>query len=139
MAEAVADTQGGVTALTNLVHLACEQGDTRRAATLYVQGLGWCRSVGEQSGVGPCLEGLGRMAAMLGSARQAVWLLGAAEAWRPDAVRGVPRVRPSPDDGAVARLRSTLGEEEFVRAWTEGQAMTVAQVIAAALEETTET
>jgi predicted ATPase/tetratricopeptide (TPR) repeat protein/transcriptional regulator with XRE-family HTH domain len=55
------------------------------------------------------------------------------------AARGLYRTKLCPIDEAEAasaleRARSALGEEAFARVWAEGEAMTLAQAVAAALE-----
>ena len=91
--------------------------------------------MGNRENIGDGLEGLAGTVWGLGHPAQAAHLFGAAAAGR--AALGI--ARPPTDQAAydqrVAAVRAALGEEEFARAWAEGQAMTLEQAIASALED----
>ena len=81
-----------------------------------------------------CLEGLAAVAGEQGQPDRACRLFGAAAALRKTGGWPLEPVYQSEYQRQVAALRDTLGEKAFAAAWAEGQAMTLGQAIAYALE-----
>jgi ATP/maltotriose-dependent transcriptional regulator MalT len=67
--------------------------------------------------------------------REAVRLYGAVHGWLESVGMPVPWAPPRGYERDEAAAREALGEEEFTRAWTEGQAMTLEQAVEYALRE----
>ena len=82
-----------------------------------------------------CLEGLARVLGARGRPAVAAHLLAAAAAQR--RVLGAPLAPAEQDelDREAAALRGRLGDAAFDAAWAAGQAMTLQQAVASALEE----
>jgi len=87
--------------------------------------------------VAAAVEGLAGVARARGEGARAARLWGAAAAAR--AALGAPpwpAFRPA-HEASVAAARTALGEEAFAAAWEEGQALSLEQAIAAALDDAT--
>jgi non-specific serine/threonine protein kinase len=115
--------------------------DYPRAAALYGESLALLRQFGNKISLAICLSGLAVLAATQGQPTIAARLLGAAEAAVPDLRTGViwvgiPFVRPADYEQVNAAIRAQLDEVAFKAAWAEGQAMTVEQAVAYALDYT---
>jgi predicted ATPase/DNA-binding XRE family transcriptional regulator len=109
-------------------------GHIAESARWLAQGLALSKTVGAQSGIAWCLAGLGSVAVLAGEPERAARLWGAA-----GQLRQVIGCRPAPAtratyERAMTVARAQLGEEAFAAAWAAGQAMTVEQAIAYALE-----
>jgi tetratricopeptide (TPR) repeat protein len=121
-------------ALKLLGNLAQRQSDVGRATRLLAESLALFQEWGDLLGVTAYLEGMAEVAARQGQPERTVRLFGAAAVLR-DAL-GIP---PYPAEQAeyeqhLSAARTQLGERTFDTAWTEGQAMSVEQAIAYALE-----
>jgi hypothetical protein len=82
-----------------------------------------------------CLDCLATETARAGDSTRAARLFGAAEAqWRRAGARRSPIDARSHED-AMHALIASLEEQEFMRAWDDGLAMSLAQVFASALDE----
>ena len=129
------DRRGIATSLHDLGMVAYERGDYRAARALYEESLAILRELGYRSRIATALESFARLAAAEAQVGRVARLLGAAESLR-EAI-GTP-LRPTQRADyahAVAAARAELGEEAFAAAWAEGQAMSVEQAIAYALED----
>ena len=115
------------------------QGDYDRSAALLEDGLLLLRDTNESLEIARCLSGIAGVACAHRVPIRSARLLGAVRAmdenvdspWFPDAERRTY-------DQALAETRAQLDDETFAAAWAEGQAMTVEQAIAYALEPTGE-
>ena len=121
-------------ALTGLGRVAHARGDSRRAEVLYKESLALYRDLGHKVGITECLDDLANVAVALAKPRRAARLLGATEA-----IRSVIGVSPTPvqlavRQGTIATVATELGDQGHASAWGEGQAMSVEQAIAYALE-----
>jgi DNA-binding NarL/FixJ family response regulator len=91
--------------------------------------------VGDTADIAYCLEGLAELAGERGEPYRAARLFGASEALLETV--GTPLYAYASDrhsvEQAVSTLRSRLDEENFAAAWSEGRAMTQAEVIEYAL------
>jgi predicted ATPase/class 3 adenylate cyclase len=132
-----ADHPEGI-ALACLTHVARQRGDLARAESLgQEQVLVW-RRLGDPAGLAGGLEDLAHVAAATGEgtqAERAARLLGAAASLRERV--GVLRKRwwGADMDLVAAHARATLGEAEWAAAFSDGQALSVEEVIAEALGE----
>lgn len=116
--------------LHSLGYVAHHQGNPDQAERYFRESLAIFQELDNKRGIVECLAGL---AAVRGPTREAARLLAAAEillksyggAWWPaDQVAY---------EHHLAALRATLDKTEFAAAWVEGQAMTLEQAIACAL------
>jgi tetratricopeptide (TPR) repeat protein len=133
------DTWSIALARHGMADVARRRGDYDRAAALYRESLLLRQERGDQRGAAECLEGLASLAAAQEQPTRAAHLFGAAEALR--AAIGAPL--PTRDrelyEGYMATVRTGSGETAFAAAWATGQAMSVEQAIAYALETPTPT
>ncbi|MBI3460793.1 tetratricopeptide repeat protein, partial [Candidatus Acetothermia bacterium] len=132
------DKQNMATSLNNLGYVAIAQGDYAAAQRFCEEGLSLRQEIGDKWGLAYSFEGIAKMACMQQAhVERAARLFGAAEALRQVICSPLlPSERISYGyDHDVATLRTALGEEAFAKAWAEGRAMTLDQVIAYALGE----
>lgn len=110
-------------------------GDQVRASRLFTEALVIQRDVSKGLWeIAACLEGLASVAIARGAAGHAARLWGASEAIREQIGAPLSPVDRAAYDADVARSRAMLGDEAFTGARAEGQAMTLEQAIAYALE-----
>jgi non-specific serine/threonine protein kinase len=126
------DKGGSAHTLTILGRVALSQGSYAQAKAHYDVSLSLRQALGDKEGIASALEGLAGVAQGQGQPPSAARLYGAAQALR-NAI-GAPL---APTDRAsyermVASVRVQLDAAPFEAAWTQGQAFTLEQAIAAA-------
>jgi hypothetical protein len=116
--------------------LAYRQGDYAAARSLHEEGLAIFRELGDKGGIAQSLESLAGLAAVWGRGlERAARLWGAAAALREAIGAPLPPSEREKYEREVGAARAALGEEAFASAWAEGEAMTLEQAIAYALED----
>ena len=118
-------------ALGHATHLL---GDDRAARAHFTEALRLCRDLGDRRGVAECVGGLACLAAGTQPGR-AVRLLGAATAAVAASGPYLSRSDQDDFDRSLAASRSRLGDGAYEAAWRRGQAMSLEQAVADALEE----
>jgi predicted ATPase/DNA-binding SARP family transcriptional activator len=121
------------TPLFNLGWVSLRGGDDRKARTLFEESLKLYSEYGDKNGMADNLLGLASVLGMIGRPEQAAQLFGAAESLR-ESIGGC--IEPSDQkefDHYAAAVRAQLDEAAFAKAWAEGRAMTLEQVIEHAL------
>jgi DNA-binding CsgD family transcriptional regulator/tetratricopeptide (TPR) repeat protein len=130
----IRDRLGATRSLSSLGDVALDQNDLPAARRWYEECLTLLAELGDRLLVSHCLAGLAAVCAADADVLRAARLSGAAAALL-DAVGAIEHSVSSVD---VARgleiARAALTAEEFDRAWAEGQAMSLEQAIAYALE-----
>jgi predicted ATPase/DNA-binding CsgD family transcriptional regulator len=127
---------GASLGLCGLGGVALRQGDDARAHVLYEESIMLLKGENHPSVIALCLEGLGGAAMTQSLSRWAAQLWGAAERLRETRMLPMPSViRHKMHEPVVAMARDQLGEEAFARAWSQGRAMTLEQVLAAQGQE----
>jgi predicted ATPase len=127
---------GMAIALSNLGMLA-RQGDAYgRAAILLREGLVIFQKLDAEGEISMCLEALALIAGAQGDHEHAARLFGVADAQRQALGAPLPAAERAIHDAAVEAVRSALAEEAFSRSWAAGQAMSLEQAIAVAVEAT---
>jgi len=127
--------------LLNQGHSLQARGMAEQAASLYEQSLHLAQSLESLWLAGLCLVGFASLSALSdhdrsGSAvERAARLLGAAEAFVEKGGELMSHAHRVQYDRQVVAARAQLDERSFALAWAEGQAMTLEQAIAYALEE----
>ena len=122
----------------HLADVALGQGDVRRGATLYAECLQMARDAGMRPQIARGLEGLACVAMQEGPAgdpHRTARLLGTAAAlgaggWTP------VHIAPGREERVRAAALAALGEEAFAKAWAEGQALSLEEAVALALQDT---
>lgn len=109
--------------------IALDHGACEGARVCYQESLSLRQETGEKEGIATALEGLAAVIGMQGQPVRAARLCGSAEA-----LRSLHRVPLTPIDRryheqTVAAVRALLDQPSFLRAWTEGQAMTLEEAI----------
>jgi non-specific serine/threonine protein kinase len=111
------------------------QGDHKRAAELYAEGLRSSAEAGDKANIAYCLEGLAQVASAQQQTVRAAVLFGAAEASL-EATGGTvyPFVQDrSVHEQVVEVVRSQLDEATFSSAWAKGAAMSMDEAVEYAL------
>jgi predicted ATPase/DNA-binding XRE family transcriptional regulator len=122
-------------ALHGLGDTALAQGDALLAGAHFREALALFRHEGDRGGMAYCLAGLAGAAALDEEPARAARLWGAAEALRLlIGARHAPAGRAT-RERLMAVAREQFGETGFDAAWAEGQAMTLEQALAEALED----
>jgi tetratricopeptide (TPR) repeat protein len=127
------DRAGISDSLHGLGRVRYAQGDYAQSQRFYGESLQLRQELGDQAGIAACLEGLAAVAGARGRPQQAARLLGAAQALRDSIGSPRPPIEQPGYDRTVAAVRAALGESAYAIAWVEGQAMSLAQVVAFAL------
>jgi predicted ATPase/class 3 adenylate cyclase/Tfp pilus assembly protein PilF len=122
-------------ALHNLGHIALRRGDVPLASAQFREALTLARESGQVPRVAACLAGLAEVAAATGDPTRAARLFAAARSL----LDGIQAVLGPADqrsyESAVDSVRAALGDDAFERAWQEGAAMSLDDVIAAAIRD----
>jgi non-specific serine/threonine protein kinase len=128
------DAWGAANALGYLGLIACEQGRLHEAAPLVREGLALYWEAGSLEDVAGGLANAAMLAAAHGKAERAARLFGAAQALLNaiGARQGLPE--RSVYERTTETTRFSLGDASFASAWSAGQALPLADVVAAALE-----
>ena len=129
------DQLGIQIALHNLGHTAVAQGRTRRAIQPLRESLSMSRRSGIRMGIVGSLAGLAAVAAAQGQPERAARILGAAEFVRETTGFAMLPVDRETYDRAIAAARRALSVESFEARWSEGRAMSLADVVAYAMHD----
>jgi predicted ATPase len=121
--------------LLSLGLVAEDQGDYPRAQSLYQESVALLRLVNDRWHLAFLFEAFASLAVARGDLDRGAVLSGVASALRRQIGSSVPRSVQPQVDRAVRLAREGLGEAAFGKAWAQGQAMTLEQAIAYALEE----
>jgi predicted ATPase len=121
--------------LSNLAFVVLHQGDYERSNEMFVESLLISLKLGTKSHHAVVMGGLASVALKKGQAERAAQLFGASDSMHKTLGRAI-----DPGDQAdfvdfQAATRAALNEQAFTAAWAEGQAMTLGQAVAYALEE----
>jgi non-specific serine/threonine protein kinase len=108
---------------------ALHQGDISSAATLCGKSLMLNREIGSHSGIIASIVALSAVGAAQGEMTFAARLLGAVDAMLASDSVQIMAVDRRQFDLTVAAVRAQLREANFAQAWTEGQTLTLEQVI----------
>jgi predicted ATPase/transcriptional regulator with XRE-family HTH domain len=127
----------GLWAFVRLGYLALRQGEAARAQALFAESQQQFNAAGSKIGVVFALEGFASLAAMQGQPERAVRLLGWADAAREAIGDFRPPVEQADVDRDLAVIHNLLSDAAFAAAYAEGQAMTMEQAVACALESRT--
>jgi hypothetical protein len=120
--------------LGNLGNVARQQGDLIRATVLQRQALELRWALGQRRQIAITLEDLAGIAGVMGQARRAARLLGAATGLRETTDAPQPVPERAATEQAVARARAVLGEEVWAAAFRAGRALSLEEAIVGALE-----
>ena len=117
-------------------------GDISRQQDKLDEAMGWYRkSLGLMQWMGckpfmpDTIEGIAKVAGILGQNRRAVRLFAASQAAREWLKIPVPAVNRPDYDLSLGAIHEALGEADFISAWEEGKKMTLEQAVEQAMEE----
>ena len=110
-------------------------GDQERAIAVLRESLRTCREMGVKPGMVSGLEGVAGIYSGIGQAEQAVRLYGAAAKMREEIGIPLPASERLSHESHLTVTRAECGEDVWQAAWDQGQAMSLEQAIAYALEE----
>jgi adenylate cyclase len=130
----VGDRYGMADTLTNLGIVARDQGDHSEARTLLGEGLAITNELGNRVGTAYVLEEIAGLAALLGRARRALRLSGAAERLREEIGAPLPPAEQSRLEGLLQPAQEALEQATIEAAVAEGRAWSLEQAIEDALK-----
>jgi hypothetical protein len=118
-----------------LGHVATASGDYATARSRYVESMRLRLTIDRKIGVAFTLSGIAGLAAAQGDLRRAARLSGTAA--RLCELSGVPahRTQKGYIRGKLPVIRKELGGEDYDAVWADGQAMTLEEAVAYALED----
>jgi predicted ATPase/Tfp pilus assembly protein PilF len=132
-------------ALYGLGRVLQSKKDYASARALYVEALATAGDLGLGEGIASNLEALATLlvaqsdmehsSLQVEDLRRAIHLFGAAETLYPPLRFEMSAKERTEHDQAVAAAHVILSEDDFAKAWTQGQAMTVAEAVTYALKE----
>ena len=120
--------------LTILGRIALDQGAYERAIACYKESLTLRQETGEKEGIATALEGLAAVTGMQGKPVNAARLCGSAESLRTLLSAPLTPIDRAYYQQTIAAIRAQLDEPTFLKAWTAGQAMTLEEAIAEAVQ-----
>ena len=126
---------GVANVLLHLARVAHVQGDDTQARERLVESLALCRQTGNLLDTASCLEGLAGVATACAQPERAARLFGVAAALRESVGLPLSPVLRADYEHEVFALRAEIGDEAFAAAWAAGQAMTLEQAIAEAVDD----
>jgi tetratricopeptide (TPR) repeat protein len=125
----MAHREGSAEALSLLGRAAAARGDYVGARSRYEESLAIAGEIGDKELLATGLAGLARVVAMQGEPAWSARLWGRAEALREAIGAPLQPIERADYVQAVSAVRTHLGENAFVAAWTQGCAMTAEQVL----------
>lgn len=131
----VKDKHGLSGGLQLLGAVAQRQGDYVRAAEALAEALRLLQQLGEKEYLAGCLDEFARLASATGETHRAVRLFAATEAIRTRVGNVLAPSHRADWKRDVTLLRAKLGDSVFSALWQTGQAMTMDQTIAYALQD----
>jgi tetratricopeptide (TPR) repeat protein len=129
------DKVSTATSLANLGNIYTLQGNFPQAAAVHRESLLLRHTVGDQRGLASSLTNLAELAVATGHYERAARLHGVAERLRVELKVPLTAVAQEDMERDRATLLAGIGETATAAAWTKGQAMSLEQAIAYALEE----
>ncbi len=120
--------------LGHLGNVARELGDFPEAKRLFQESLQVLRAIMDKPGFAKCFEGLAMTAAAEGQPERAARLMAAAHCLREAIGTPMEVVDRIACERTLADVHASLGEEAFAAAWAEGEATTLEEATAEALE-----
>ena len=134
----IGNKRGMALSLDNLGDLAYRQGDYAKSRPLFEESLAIKREIGDNISIPSGLAGLGGVAAAIGEPQRGARLLGAAaNLWEAMSIAPEVSTRQVYELGMTS-VQAQLGEEAAGKAWSEGQALSIEEAVAYALEEDSE-
>jgi hypothetical protein len=124
------DARYAAIALTMLGWAVLEAGEHDRAAVVFRESVQALRAVGDQAFIVYGLRGLAHVSHALGDARRAAQVFGASQALRTALGMRKTPLTTANDLSLRASLERHLPASEFTRAYAEGEAMGLDQVLA---------
>jgi tetratricopeptide (TPR) repeat protein len=113
--------------------LAVEKGDFAEASDFYSRSLNTRQETGERIGVAFTLQNMGLLAAVQKEAKRAVLLLGVANALCDALGSPLPPQQQRRQENVLPGLVEAVGDAAFTRLWDAGQALTLEEGVALAL------
>ena len=129
------DIQGTAYALLGLAMVSHDLGDYTAARSMFEECLTIMRRLGEKHGIACSLEAIAALAYVQEQLRRALYLWGAAEAFREQYGTELPPSGRYRYDRQVTEARAALSEAAFASDWAQGRAMTLEQAIKCAMDD----
>jgi predicted ATPase/DNA-binding XRE family transcriptional regulator len=121
--------RGVATAMGSLAEIARSRGDHHKARVLYVESLALYNELNDRVGVAKGIEGLAYVEMAQGYTERAVRLVGAVAAMLAGVGTSLSLADQPQNEKLIAEGRSELGETAFDEAWSEGQKMSLEELV----------
>jgi tetratricopeptide (TPR) repeat protein len=131
------DKRGRAVVIYGLGEAALRRGDAEAAHALFAESLACFRTLNDKWFIGMCLQGLAGVFVVQAQSVKAVTVLAAVTALRAAIGAPLPRALFAVYDRYVAMLRPQFEEATWTALWTRGQAMSLEEAVAYALDEAT--
>lgn len=125
----VDDKSGSVTVLHSLGRLTSHQANITQATTYYTDALQLHQTLLDRRGMVQCLEGIALIAESKGCFEDCVRLLSAAAVMRGPMVALLLPMDRDASSALEERMRTRLGEAEFMALWTAGSALSTSEIL----------
>jgi predicted ATPase/DNA-binding winged helix-turn-helix (wHTH) protein len=132
------DESGVAIALNNMGLSSLLSGDVCGAGAAFREAILRANGAGNHEQIVDCVESIAVFAASLGEMRNAVVLLGAANARREAAGLSISEVQQKENYSSLRKASAALSPAEFEAAWTEGRVLAIDQAVTCAIEITTQ-
>lgn len=123
------DRRGTALSLLALADITCDQGDGVRAASHLSESLPIAEALGDKKSIAACLELGARLAHELGKGHQAIHLYAAAGRLRREIGGPLPQADRPLHGKQFDTLRASVGDEQFMAAWADGEALSFDQAV----------
>lgn len=134
MLREVGDRIAVARALHGLGLVALQQGDLELATIRFGEGLAEAGKIGAKLELAQFLEGLAAAACQAGQFRRGCVLLGFSEQLRSTISTPLSTTEQSDNDRCLETIRANLKDEVLATLWTEGQALSMEEAVALALD-----
>jgi predicted ATPase len=140
----IGETWGIAVSLGNFAWIALRRNDLNRAQALLAESLTLRREIGDIGGAAWCLEKFAEIAQITGQSasssrrvmdsRRSARLFGAAHSLRTPIGSVIDLADQPANEHLIATIRARLDQETFISSWDEGEAMSLDEAVAYALE-----
>jgi predicted ATPase/DNA-binding CsgD family transcriptional regulator len=129
MRQALGEKWGIAVSLGSLGWVALRQSDFERAVATLQKSFDIRKEIGDKGGMAWCLEKMAQIAQLKDDAGRAARIFGAAAAMRVSNASVIDPTDVTGYEQSIEYLRSKLSDDIFNAVWSEGQAMTLEQII----------
>ena len=130
----IGDQSRVANALCSLGHVTHYQGEHQKALELFKESLTLRHRLDDKQGLSMSLAGLGGVLVSCGLPERAALIFGAADAAFSRSTFQMQPLDQRDYEQGIERVRAQLGQEKFIKAWSDGRALPLEEAVAYALE-----